>query len=233
MAKRKLFDKLNQYNANHFKDDDKRKENDAILADFDKFNSLHPSEMQNLINGVKDNALDGWITSVDFKHKEIDELATSAIAEHKKDYEAIKPKKPPKPQVSKDSTQTPPKTQVSENTTLQAPPKPPKPQVNKDNSATQQAIEDNTQENSKQTYKFKLPKLKFPKFRLSTPKIHSNPAETEEHTNKKETLVNTQNPNKISNNMRAKLNHIAEKAGNAFNSVFSSQKRENNKGMKK
>lgn len=232
MAKRKLFDKLNQYNANDVKDYDKQEEHDEILANFDKFNSLHPSEMQNLINGVKDNALAGWITSVDFKHKEIDELATSAIAEHKKDYEAIKPKKPPKPQVSKDSTQTPPKTQVSENTTPSAPPKPVKPpkesQVNKGNANAQQASEDNTQEKPKKTYK-----LKLPKFKLSTPKIHSNPAETEEHANKKEAPVNNQNPNKISNNMRAKLNYIAEKAGNAFNSVFSSQKRENNKGMKK
>ncbi len=151
------------------------------------------------------------------------------MTEHKKDYEAIKPKKPPKPQTSKDSAQTLTKTQVSENTTLSAPPKPPKEsQVNKDNAAAQQESEDNTQEKPKKTYK-----LKLPKFRLSTPKIHSNPAETEEHANKKEAPVNNQNPNKISNNMRAKLNYIAEKAGNAFNSVFSSQKRENNKVMNK
>ena len=120
------------------------------------------------------------------------------MAEHKKDYEAMKPKKTPKP------------TKLSENT---------------------------TQEKPKQTSRLKFSefklKLKLPKLRLSTPKTDSTPPATEEHTNNKAAPVKTQNLKQISNNMKERLNYITEKAGNAFNSTFSSKKRESNKGNSK
>ena len=119
MAKRKLFDKLNQYNANDVKDPRAQEKYSKLLNNFDDFSKLDPKYMQNLVDGVKNNAAPGWITSVDYKHKEIDDLVPQVIEEARVQNPS-KPNPPTKPPKPKNPPTKPPKPK-------NPPAKPPKP----------------------------------------------------------------------------------------------------------
>jgi hypothetical protein len=76
MAKQKLFDILKKYNAYDVLDTNEQIANQAFLNDFETFAALLPEAVKELAGFVKENAKAGMITSVDSKHKAIDEAAT-------------------------------------------------------------------------------------------------------------------------------------------------------------